>query len=73
MKKFFFGVFTFTLGLACGLLLGKFIGDFMESRQIEPILQGAIIIVFVSVTFFLWRWTERKKKPNPKPTDHPKL
>jgi len=58
-RKYLFGLFTFSLGLACGLLLDGFIRHVFNSQVQNPMLQGAIIVVIVVVTFLLWRVAEK--------------
>ena len=67
MKKYLFGLFTFTLGLAIGLLLYGFIAEPLLARGINEMLQGAILIFIVALTFFFWRWSERKSTSPPPP------
>ncbi len=57
-RKYLFGLFTFFLGLALGLLLDTFIRSLFGEKLQNPMLQGALIVFIVAVTFFLWRWAE---------------
>ncbi|HXH19472.1 MAG TPA: hypothetical protein VNJ07_10355 [Chitinophagales bacterium] len=69
VKKYLFGFFTFTVGLACGLLLDSFIRKIFPD-SVNPMLQGAIIVIVVVIAFFMWRLAEKtgtKTKPETNP------
>lgn len=59
LRKYLFGLFTFSLGLACGLLLDGIIRRIFNTQVQNPMLQGAIIVVIVAITFLLWRLAEK--------------
>ncbi len=68
-RKYLFGLFTFSLGLAIGLLLDSFIRRLFGEQLQNPMLQGALIVLVVVITFFMWRLSERsssKKETVPK-------
>jgi len=58
-RKYLFGLFTFSFGLAIGLLLDSFVRRLFGERLQNPMLQGALIVLVVVITFFMWRLAER--------------
>lgn len=63
LRKYLFGLFTFSFGLACGLLFDSFISRLFGETIQNPMLQGAIIILIVVITFFIWRMAEKSNSP----------
>lgn len=66
MNKYFFGIFTFVLGLIVGLFFQKLIYGIFP-QDMDDIFKGAILAATVVVFFVIWRIVEKmtkKKDPN---------
>ena len=57
MNKFFFGLFTFTLGLALGLFFHDFLWEI--APQTSSAVKGGVVVLSVVVFYFIWRLIEK--------------
>lgn len=73
MKKFLFGMFTFSLGLVLGLFFHNIIFGFFP-EDMDGVLKGGILVMTVILFFFVWRlaeWATSKKISKPEQQQKP--